>query len=261
MRLAVIGTEAGLAARAAAAGLRPLLHPLGPASAAPPPGVELAADYGRLREALEDPRIVLLDLPLGAVVDTVIDEAYLHLEPGDVVIDASGSYWGDTLRRFRRMRHRSLFYVDVAEVATSGGRRLLASGDRRGVELALPVLGRLAAPGRALSLGEAGAAHYVLMIQEALRTAAAAAAGEARQLLEAFPSPLAVAEAVGALGLDAATPGARARWLLDDAVRLEAAVPLLAQAVMLEQAAALEEERSTPPPPRQGPFVHPDDLL
>ena len=36
------------------------------------------------------------------------------MEPGDVVIDVTPSYWGDTLRRFRRMRHRSLFYVDVA---------------------------------------------------------------------------------------------------------------------------------------------------
>jgi 6-phosphogluconate dehydrogenase (decarboxylating) len=258
MRLAVIGTAAGLAGRAQAASLETLLHPL--AAGAVPAGVEQVESYARLREVLEDPRLILLDLPLGAVVDTVIDEVYLHLEPGDVVIDATGSYWCDTLRRFRRMRHRSIFYVDAAEVATAGGRRLVASGDRRGVELALPVLERLAAPGRAVSVGEAGAAHYVLMIQEALATAAAEAAGEACQLLEACPAVQSSA-AAALLGLDETRRGARAAWLLDDAVRLEAAVPLLAQAIMLGQAAALEEERSSPPPPRIGPFVHPDDIL
>ena len=52
----------------------------------------------------------------------------------------------------------------------------------------------------------------------------------------------------------------RAGWLLDDAVRLEAAVPLTAQALMLTVGEALEAHRSTPPPPR-GAFVHPDDIL
>ena len=149
-------------------------------------------------------------------------------------------------------------------ISPSWARRLpllLAAGDRRGVELALPALVRLAAPGRAARLGEAGAAHYVLMLRDALRTATAQAASETLQLVEAFPQPIALEEATAALGLGDVPPGPRAPWLLDDAVRLEAAVPLLAQAVMLEQAAALEEERSVPPPPRTGAFVHPDDIL
>jgi hypothetical protein len=79
-------------------------------------------------------------------------------------------------------------------------------------------------------------------------------------MLEACPAVQAAA-AAALLGLDETRPGARAAWLLDDAVRLEAAVPLLAQAIMLGQAAALEEARSSPPPPRIGPFVHPDDIL
>ncbi len=261
MRLAVIGTEAGLAGRAHAAGLETLLHPLGADRDEVPAGVRCLDDYAQLREALEDPRLILLDLPLGTIVDTVIDQAYLHLEPGDVVIDASGSYWCDTLRRFRRMRHRSLFYVDVAELGTTEAPSLLAAGDQRGVELALPALARLAAPGRAARLGEAGAAHYALMLRDALRTAAVQAASEVLQLVEACPQPISLEEATAALGLGDALPGPRAPWLLDDAVQLEAAVPLLAQAVMLEQAAALEEERSAPPPPRVGGFVHPDDIL
>ena len=76
---------------------------------------------------LEHPRRFVLDLPVGSEIDRVIDAAYVVMEPGDVVLDPTPSYWGDTLRRFRRMRHRSLYYVDVALI----GRRLPPSGIRR----------------------------------------------------------------------------------------------------------------------------------
>jgi len=52
----------------------------------------------------------------------------------------------------------------------------------------------------------------------------------------------------------------REAWIPDDALRLEAAVPLLAQAAMLRLAERLEEHRSEPPPPRCGPFVTREDL-
>ena len=61
----------------------------------------------------------MLDLPPGGAIDRVIDAAYVVMEPGDVVVDTSASYWGDTLRRYRRMRHRSCIYVDVALIDDS----------------------------------------------------------------------------------------------------------------------------------------------
>jgi 6-phosphogluconate dehydrogenase len=197
----------------------------------------------------------------GPDIDRVIDEAYVVMEPGDVVVDPSGSYWGDTLRRFRRMRHRSLFYVDIAFIDSSSGPLILASGDEKGVELARPALEFLASPGRVIHAGGAGAAHYALAVCEGVRTALAHAQSEAQQLFEAFPNELRVPEVVKATEMGGTEPATRASWILDDAVRLEAAVPLMAQAVMLEMAAALEEHRSIPPPPRIGPFVHPDDIL
>ena len=99
------------------------------------------------------------------------------------------------------------------------------------------------------------------MLHDAWRTALAHAASEVHQALEAFPnaaSPQLLQALTGGLGVG---HGPRAAWLLDDAVRLEASTPLLAQAVMLEIATALEELRANPPPPRVGPFVHPDDIL
>ena len=48
--------------------------------------------------------------------------------------------------------------------------------------------------------------------------------------------------------------------MLDDALRMEAAVPLLAQAVMLELARQLDEHEMSELPPRVGGFVRHEDL-
>ena len=64
------------------------------------PGVTRVERYDAFFGLLEHPRLFLLDLPLGRAIDRAIDAAYVFMEPGDVVLDPSGSYWGDTLRRY-----------------------------------------------------------------------------------------------------------------------------------------------------------------
>jgi hypothetical protein len=253
VRAGIIGRADRLAPRLAAAGLELVTAGAG------------TSPYQAVADRLDHPRLFLLDLEPGPEVDRLVDEAYTAMEPGDLVVDLTGSYWGDTLRRYRRMRHRSLFYLDAAAIDGPGtGPVLLVAGDARGVDLARPFLERLAAgaAARLLHAGEAGAAHYALMVHDAWRTALAHAASEVHQALEAFPNGTASPELPGALtGALGDGHGPRAAWLLDDAVRLEAATPLLAQAVMLEVATALDEFRASPPPARVGPFVHPDEIL
>jgi 6-phosphogluconate dehydrogenase len=258
VRAGIIGRGSRLAPLLQEAGLDYVLHL--DASTGEVPGV-VVNSYAGFVEALEHPRLFLLDLDPGPAVDKLIDTAYTVMEPGDLVVDLTGSYWGDTLRRYRRMRHRSLFYLDAAFIPGPRGSRLLLAGDERALALSAPLLSRLAGEGGLIVAGGAGAAHYGLMLHEAWRTALNQAASEVHQAIEAFPNG-ARSEILEIITQPAASgPSDRAAWLLDDAVRLEAATPLLAQAVMLEIATALEELRTIPPPQRVGPFVHPDELL
>jgi 6-phosphogluconate dehydrogenase len=263
VRIGLIGNHHGFAERLGEAGIDVVAHPAGTANRAglDAAGVRLVDRYDAFFAEIEHPRVFLLDLPLGAAIDRVIDEAYVTMEPGDVVLDPSGSYWGDTLRRFRRMRHRSLFYVDLALLDGLVGGTILVAGDERGVELAQPLLERLARDDGVIRAGGAGAAHYALMVREAVATSVIHALSEARQLLEAYPNEPEPDAVAAGLWPESPPPGLRASWLLDDAVRLEAAIPLLAQSVMLEIGHALDEHRSQEPAPRVGPFVHPDDIL
>lgn len=263
MRIGLIGNHGELAESLTAAGLEIVSHPadVGGGDSLERPGVIRVERYDAFRDLLDHPRLYLLDLPLGAAVDRAIDAAYLFMEPGDVVLDPSGSYWCDTLRRYRRMRHRSLFYVDLGVIGQIPGATILAAGDERGIDLSLPLLDRLAGSGNVVRAGGAGAAHFALMVRAGVATAMAHAVSEARQLLEAYPNE-SEADAVAARLWPATAPPARsAAWLLDDAIRLEAAVPLLAQSIMLELGAALDDYRSAEAGPRVGGFVHPDDIL
>ncbi len=258
MKVGVIGGGGGIAASLEAAGIAVIGCAAGEIAA--DPGFELVDAYEGFLEALDYPRRYVLDMPPGAAVDAVIDVAYQTMEPGDVVIDATASYWGDTLRRYRRMRHRSLFYQDVARLAVPDSVVLVASGDAKGLPLTTDVLEAWARPGKLRPVPGAGFAHYLAMLEAAATTARRQLAGELNQLVEAYPGE--VDEAAKAAFCTELGPFdlGRAGWLLDDAVRLEAAVPLTAQAVMLGIGEALEAHRSTPPPPR-GAFVHPDDIL
>ena len=248
--------------RVIAAGLEPWVRAADlPATSACDRGAVATMDnLLELQERLEPPRIFLLDGPAEAV-DAVIDPASREIEPGDVVLDLAPSWWCDTLRRHRRLRHRSLYHLDLAELAGPEGRILLVGGDARGFELARPLLEALAAPGRLVAAGGAGAAHWAAEVAAGLATARAQAESEARALLEAFPNELSAGPVAQALGLGAAAPDARALWLPDDALRLQAPAPLLAHAAMLEVLEALEEERERPPPARLGPFALPEEIL
>src|SRR5688500_5488828 len=53
----------------------------------------------QLMEMLERPRRILMMVPAGAPVDSVIAHLRPHLEEGDILIDGGNSYFADTDRR------------------------------------------------------------------------------------------------------------------------------------------------------------------
>src|SRR5688572_26734373 len=64
------------------------------------------------RAQLRRPRAVLLYIPAGPAVDTMLDELAKALEPGDVVVDGGNSYWGDSIRRHARLRELGIQFVE-----------------------------------------------------------------------------------------------------------------------------------------------------
>jgi len=154
--------------------------------------------------ALSPPRAVWLMLP-AAIVDRVIEELEMRLQPGDIVIDGGNSYYIDDIRRASALLAKGLHYVDVG---TSGGVWgeargfcLMIGGERTVVESLQPLFSTLA-PGRGaiprtrgrshahstaedgyLHCGVSGAGHFVKMIHNAIEYGLMAAYAEGLNIL------------------------------------------------------------------------------
>lgn len=262
MQVAVIGGSVELLDDLVAGGITPYVVEGREVPEVLPEGVRAVPEPMGLIEALAPPRLYLLDISPGEAVDRIIDTAYATMEPGDIVIDMSGSWWCDTLRRARRMHHRALWYVDAYRLVRRSRPLVVAAGAGEAVALAMPFLKAWAAPGTALHVGASGLAHYAQAVEEAVAASVYHTHNEAAQMLQAWPGEAhhEIVDELWPLPDLGAEPG-RAPWVLEDALRLEAALPHLGQAVMLGMAEALDEHRRTAVLPKLGAFGLPDEIL
>ncbi len=81
-------------------------------------GLIVIGDLAEFRTQLSPPRAVFLYIPAGPPVDQLLDDLAEHLETGDVLVDGGNSYWGDSIRRHRRLASKGIQLVDLG---TSGG--------------------------------------------------------------------------------------------------------------------------------------------
>ncbi len=91
---------------------------------------------------LSSPRIVLLLLPSEKTVDEMIEEIVPLLNAGDVLADCGNSYWGDSIRRYNRIKDSGIHYIDCGTSGGIGGARngacFMIGGDAEGGKLIEP---------------------------------------------------------------------------------------------------------------------------
>lgn len=225
-------------------------------------GLEVASNIDELPGRLARPRAILLFVPAGSVVDTLLDDLGKVLQQGDIVIDGGNSYWRDSIRRHDRLKARNLYFVDLG---TSGGvpgakdgACFMVGGEQVAVAQIEPILRALAVEGAFVHAGAAGAGHFVKLVHNGIEFGMLQAIGEGIDLLERYPEALPVAEVLrcwtrGSVirswlielmeqayrdnrGLKS-IPGyvedtGEVNWLIADALRLEVAIPIIAQSVM-----------------------------
>jgi 6-phosphogluconate dehydrogenase len=212
-----------------------------------------------LAAALKRPRVVLLYVPAGSAVDEVLDR--LTLDRGDVVVDGGNSYWGDSIRRHRRLADRGLHFVDAG---TSGGVKgarsgacFMVGGDAAPVARIEPILRALAVEGGFVHAGGPGAGHFTKLVHNGIEFGMLQAIAEGVELLHRFRSPLKVGEVLDAWRhgsvirswlVDLLAQGYRREggleripsfvedtgevsWLIADALRMEVPIPVIMQSV------------------------------
>ena len=146
----------------------------GPARGTTISGVRSPAE---LMQALERPRRVLMMVPAGPAVDSVIEHLRPHCEPGDILIDGGNSLFSDTDRRSDALAKSGMHFVGAGvsggEEGALQGPSIMPGGSAESWDALGPILRAIAAKADdgepcVAHMGPRGAGHYVKMVHNGI---------------------------------------------------------------------------------------------
>jgi 6-phosphogluconate dehydrogenase len=130
-----------------------------------------------LMAALEKPRRILIMVPAGAPVDSVLGHLRPHCEAGDILIDGGNSFFLDTNRRSDELSAAGLHFsgtgVSGGEEGALHGPSIMPGGSPYAWEALSPILRAIAAKADdgdpcVAYMGPRGAGHYVKMVHNGI---------------------------------------------------------------------------------------------
>ena len=141
---------------------------------------------------LQRPRAVMLLVPAGAPVDSVIKELLPLLDQGDLIIDAGNSYFKDTDLRASRLAANGIHFLGVGvsggEEGARRGPSIMPGGPKEAYERVRPIMEAAAAKvGDAPCvtwLGPGSAGHFVKMVHNGIEYGVMQLLSEAYDLMK-----------------------------------------------------------------------------
>ena len=135
-----------------------------------------AADIKEFIALLRKPRAVMLLVPAGPPVDSVINDLLAHLQPGDLIIDAGNSCFKDTDVRLRNLAAKGIQFLGVGVSGGKEGARhgpsIMRGGPKEAYERVRPVPEAVAAGVSGdpcvTYLGPSSAGHFVKMVHNGI---------------------------------------------------------------------------------------------
>jgi 6-phosphogluconate dehydrogenase len=127
-------------------------------------------------QSIKTPRAIMMLVPAGAIVDSVIAEMTPLLSPGDILIDGGNSYYTDTERRAKDLETKSLHFfgmgVSGGEEGARFGPSMMPGGDREAYKVMQPVFEAIAAKVDGAPcvayMGPGAAGHFVKMVHNGI---------------------------------------------------------------------------------------------
>jgi 6-phosphogluconate dehydrogenase len=135
-----------------------------------------AADIKEFIALLRKPRAVMMLVPAGPPVDSVINDLLAHLQPGDLIIDAGNSYFKDTDVRLRNLAAKGIQFLGVGvsggEEGARHGPSIMPGGPKEAYERVRSVLeavaARVSGEPCVTYLGPGSAGHFVKMVHNGI---------------------------------------------------------------------------------------------
>ena len=143
--------------------------------------------------SLKKPRKIMMLVPAGKPVDSVIENLLPHLDDGDILIDGGNSFYKDTLQRIQYLQNKGIHFfgmgVSGGELGARLGPSMMPGGDKEAYQYLKPILEAIAAksPGDGepcvAYMGNNAAGHYVKMVHNGIEYAMMQMISEAYDLL------------------------------------------------------------------------------
>jgi len=129
--------------------------------------------------SLETPKVVLLLVPAGKIVDAVIDELVPLLSKGDIIIDGGNSHFTDTTARVKRLEEKQLHFfgmgVSGGEEGARRGPSMMPGGDTTAYQYVQPIFEAIAAKVNGepcvTYIGPGASGHFVKMVHNGIEYA------------------------------------------------------------------------------------------
>ncbi len=151
-------------------------------------GVEIISSLSVFLDSLDLPRTILLMVPAGKAVDSVLGDLFPRLDRGDIVIDGGNSYFSDSTRRAQEAERQGILYVGAGisggEEGALWGPSIMPGGRETAWPQIKPVLQSIAAKAEGEPccdwIGPEGSGHFVKMIHNGIEY------GDMQMICEAY---------------------------------------------------------------------------
>ena len=134
------------------------------------------SDIAVFTSSLKSPKAIMMLVPAGKIVDSVIEELLPFLNKGDILIDGGNSHFTDTNRRVDYLEAKGFHFfgmgVSGGEEGARKGPSMMPGGDKAAYNIMKPILESIAAKvdGEACVtyIGPGAAGHFVKMVHNGI---------------------------------------------------------------------------------------------
>lgn len=150
------------------------------------------SDIKEFVQSLQSPRTVILLVPAGAIVDSVISELEPLLDKGDIIIDSGNSHFTDTSRRSLELKEKGIHFfgmgISGGEEGARFGPSLMPGGDKQAYAVVKKMLEAVSAKVNGdpcvTYIGPGASGHFVKMTHNGIEYAIMELLAETYEILK-----------------------------------------------------------------------------
>ncbi len=143
-------------------------------------------------KSLKSPKVVMMLVPAGEIVDSVIAELLQVLDKGDIIIDGGNSHYTDTERRSMALEEKGYHFIGMGvsggEEGARRGPSMMPGGDKEAYQIVEPILEKIAAhvngDPTVAYMGVRSAGHFVKMVHNGIEYAIMQLISETYEILQ-----------------------------------------------------------------------------